>query len=228
MRVISDTGDNLGVLHKEEALRSAKKEGLDLVEVSPSASPPVCRITDYSRFKYEWKKRQKENKAKTKKVVVKEIRFGPNTNDHDFNFKTRHAINFLSENAKVKAYVHFAGRSILFKDRGRELLGRFSESLKEHGTLEGEPVLEGKRMSVIFAPKKNAVKNKSTVSKPQEKVRTGSRAEEGEDKNSRQEVRKERGVQGVQGVQGMQGTQGEQGARKIERQVTERENKKTG
>lgn len=127
--------------------------GLDLVEISPNASPPVCKVIDYSKFKYEQKKKQKELKAKTLKTVVKEIRFGPNTDEHDFNFKLKHAINFLKEGAKVKAYVHFAGRTIVYKERGEILLLKFIQELEDYGKVEQLPRLEGKRMIIIISPK---------------------------------------------------------------------------
>ena len=128
--------------------------GADLVEISPNADPPVCRIIDYSKFLYQLKKKQKEIKAKSVKVVVKEIRFGPQTDDHDFNFKLKHAIGFLQEGAKVRAYVFFKGRSILFKDQGADLLERFVNALEDYGKLESAPMLEGKKMIVVIAPKK--------------------------------------------------------------------------
>jgi translation initiation factor IF-3 len=131
----------------------AKSQGLDLVEISPKADPPVCKIIDYSKFKYEQKKKQKEIKAKAQKTVVKEIRFGPNTDEHDFNFKLNHAIKFLKEGAKVKAYVHFVGRTIVFKERGEILLLKFAQALEDYGKVELLPKLEGKRMSIILAPK---------------------------------------------------------------------------
>lgn len=131
----------------------ARSQGLDLVEISPTADPPVCKIVDYSKFKYEQKKKQKEIKAKAQKTVVKEIRFGPNTDDHDFNFKLNHAIKFLKEGSKVKAYVHFVGRTIVFKERGEILLLKFAQALEEFGKVELLPKLEGKRMSIILAPK---------------------------------------------------------------------------
>lgn len=137
-----------------EALRLAEEAGLDLVEISPGAVPPVCRIIDYKKFLYEQKKKQKELKAKAAKVVVKEIRFGPNTDDHDFEFKLNHAIKFLGEGSKVKAYVFFKGRSIVFKERGEELLLRFADRLEEYGKPEALPQLEGKRMQIMLAPKK--------------------------------------------------------------------------
>ena len=132
----------------------AEEAGLDLVEISPNAKPPVCKIIDYSKFKYEQKKKQKEIKAKAQKTVVKEIRFGPNTDKHDLDFKTKHAINFLQEGNKVKAYVQFFGRSIVYKDRGRELLVQFTENLKDYAKLEQAPRMEGRRMTVMFAPLK--------------------------------------------------------------------------
>ncbi len=131
----------------------AKAEGLDLVEISPKAEPPVCKVIDYSKFKYEQKKKQKEIKAKAQKTVIKEIRFGPNTDDHDFNFKLNHAIKFLKEGAKVRAYVHFYGRTIVFKERGEILLLKFAQALEEYGKVEQLPKLERKRMYVILASK---------------------------------------------------------------------------
>ncbi len=131
----------------------AEEQSLDLVEISPKADPPVCKIVDYSKFKYEQKKKQKEIKAKAHKTVLKEIRFGPNTDEHDFNFKLNHAINFLKEGAKVKAYVHFVGRTIVFKERGEILLLKFAQQLEEHGKVEQLPRLEGKRMSIFISPK---------------------------------------------------------------------------
>lgn len=131
---------------------------LDLVEITPNADPPVCRVIDYQKFLYQQKKKQKEIKAKAAKVVVKEIRFGPNTDDHDFNFKLKHAENFLKEGSKVKAYVFFKGRSILFKEQGEILLLRFAQELEELGKVEQLPKLEGKRMIMFLAPK--AVKKK--------------------------------------------------------------------
>ena len=124
-----------------------------MVEISPNADPPVCKVVDYSKFKYEQKKKQKEIKAKTQKVVLKEIRFGPNTDEHDFNFKLKHAINFLQEGAKVKATVTFFGRSIVYKERGEILLLKFAQGLEEHGKVEQLPKLEGKRMSMLIMPK---------------------------------------------------------------------------
>jgi translation initiation factor IF-3 len=128
--------------------------GLDLVEISPSASPPVCRVIDYKKFLYEQKKKQKEMKAKTAKVVVKEIRLGPNTDDHDFNFKLNHAKKFLQEGAKVKVDVFFKGRSIIYKDQGEIILLKFAQELEDVGKVENLPKLEGKRMIMIVSPKK--------------------------------------------------------------------------
>jgi translation initiation factor IF-3 len=123
------------------------------VEISPNADPPVCKVVDYSKFKYEQKKKQKEIKAKAMKVVLKEIRFGPNTEEHDFNFKVKHAENFLQEGSKVKATVTFFGRSIVYKERGEILLLKFAQALEEHGKVEQMPKLEGKRMSMLLMPK---------------------------------------------------------------------------
>lgn len=131
----------------------AQEQGLDLVEISPTADPPVCKIIDYSKFKYEQKKKQKEIKAKAQKTVLKEIRFGPNTDEHDFDFKVKHAINFLKSGAKVKAYVHFVGRTIVFKERGETLLLRFAQALEEVARVEDMPKLEGKRMILMLSPK---------------------------------------------------------------------------
>ena len=139
---------------------------MDLVEISPNADPPVCRITDYQKFLYQQKKRQKEQKAKSVRVVVKEIRFGPQTDDHDYNFKLRHAKEFLDEGAKVKAYVFFKGRSILFKEQGEVLLLRFANDLEEYAKLDQMPVLEGKRMTIMLSPKKS-VSSKVAAAKQQ-------------------------------------------------------------
>ncbi|GAA0190292.1 hypothetical protein GCM10009122_51720 [Fulvivirga kasyanovii] len=137
----------------EQALKMAREQNLDLVEISPKADPPVCKIIDYSKFKYEQKKKQKEIKAKAQKTVIKEIRFGPNTEEHDFNFKLNHAQKFLKEGAKVKAYVHFVGRTIVFKERGEILLLKFAQALEDYGKVEQLPKLEGKRMTMFIAPK---------------------------------------------------------------------------
>ena len=137
----------------QQAIKIAQELGLDLVEISPNADPPVCKVVDYSKFKYEQKKKQKEIKSKTQKVVLKEIRFGPNTDEHDFNFKVKHALNFLKEGAKVKATVYFIGRTIVYKERGEILLLKFAQTLEEQGKVEQLPKLEGKRMSIIVTPK---------------------------------------------------------------------------
>src|SRR5690606_36306871 len=137
----------------QQAIRIARDQGLELEEISPNADPPVCKVVDYSKFKYEQKKKQKEIKSKTQKVVLKEIRFGPNTEEHDFNFKVKHAQNFLQEGAKVKATVTFIGRTIVYKERGEILLLKFAQALEEHGKVEQLPRLEGKRMSIIIAPR---------------------------------------------------------------------------
>ena len=151
-------GDNVeqGVYTIQQALRIANDQELDLVEISPNVNPPVCRVVDYQKFIFQLKKKQKEQKAKSVKVVVKEIRFGPQTDDHDYNFKLKHAKGFLSEGSKVKAYVFFRGRSILFKDQGEVLLLRFANDLEDYGRVESMPVLEGKRMTIMIAPKKTA------------------------------------------------------------------------
>ena len=148
-------GENVevGVYPTSEAQRMAQDQGLDLVEISPAADPPVCKIIDYNKFLYEKKKKEKEMKANSKVSEVKEIRFTPNTDDHDFDFKSKHAENFLKDGNKVKAYVQFKGRAIMFKERGELLLLKFAERLVEVGTLESMPKLEGKRMFAIFAPK---------------------------------------------------------------------------
>ena len=138
----------------QAALELANELELDLVEISPKADPPVCRIIDYKKFLYAQKKKQKEIKAKQSKVVVKEIRFGPNTDDHDFQFKLNHARKFLMDGAKLKAYVFFRGRTIVFKERGEILLLRFATELEDIGVIEQMPKLEGKRMTVMFNPKK--------------------------------------------------------------------------
>lgn len=157
-REVRLVGDNVetGIYSIQEALRIADEQGLDLIEISPNAAPPVCKILDYQKFLYQQKKRQKEQKAKSTKVVVKEIRFGPQTDDHDYNFKLKHAMGFLQEGSKVKAYVFFKGRSILFKEQGEVLLLRFANDLEDYGKVEQLPVLEGKRMIIMLSPKKKA------------------------------------------------------------------------
>lgn len=152
VRVVGENVEQ-GVYPIKQALLMASEQSLDLVEISPTANPPVCKITDYSKFKYEQKKKQKEIKAKASKTVLKEIRFGPNTDDHDFEFKLKHAINFLKEGAKVKAYVHFKGRTIVYKERGEILLLKFAQALEEYAKVEQLPKLEGKRMFLFLSPK---------------------------------------------------------------------------
>ena len=149
-------GDNVeqGIYSYQEAMRIADEQELDLVEISASANPPVCRILDYQKYLYQQKKRQKEQKANSAKVVIKEIRFGPQTDEHDYSFKLKHAIEFLKEGSKVKAYVFFKGRSILFKEQGELLLARFCQDLEEYGKPDRVPTLEGKRMIVNLSPKK--------------------------------------------------------------------------
>ena len=153
VRVVGENIEAPVVLPIREAIKLADEMELDLVEISPKAEPPVCRIVDYQKFLYQQKKKAKEIKAKAVKVVVKEIRFGPQTDDHDYNFKLRHAENFLKEGAKVKAYVFFRGRSIVFKEQGEILLLRFATDLEELAKVEMMPKLEGKRMSIMLAPK---------------------------------------------------------------------------
>ena len=155
VRIVGDDTEPQ-VMPTAKALQIAERKGLDLVEISPNAVPPVCRLIDYSKFLYQQKKRQKEMKAKQVKIEVKEVRFGPQTDDHDYNFKLKHAKEFLSEGNKVKAYVFFKGRSILFKEQGEVLLLRFANDLEEYGKVEQMPVLEGKRMILFMAPKKTA------------------------------------------------------------------------
>ena len=154
VQVIGSEGENLGVLNTNEAISVAKNLGLDLIEIAPNANPPVCKIIDYKKFLYEQKRKQKEMKSKQVKVVLKEIRFGPNTDEHDFQFKLKHAIKFLSEGAKLKAFVFFKGRSIIYKDRGEILLLKFAQELEEYGVLEKMPELQGKKMTIIINPKK--------------------------------------------------------------------------
>ena len=153
VRIVGDEGEPQ-VLPLSQALKMAADQELDLVEISPNAQPPVCRIIDYSKFLYQQKKRQKEQKAKQVKVNVKEIRFGPQTDDHDYNFKLKHAIGFLEDGDKVKAYVFFKGRSILFKEQGEVLLLRFANDLEDYAKVDQMPLLEGKRMIIFLSPKK--------------------------------------------------------------------------
>ena len=156
MKEVRLVGDNVetGVYPIEQAMKFASEQELDLVEISPTAVPPVCKIVDYQKFLYQQKKKEKEQKAKTAKVVLKEIRFGPQTDDHDYNFKLKHAVGFLKEGCKVKAYVFFKGRSILFKEQGEVLLLRFANDLEEYAKVDSLPKLEGKRMILMLSPKK--------------------------------------------------------------------------
>ena len=163
VRIVGDDIES-SVVSISKALQMAEQRGVDLVEISPNAEPPVCRLIDYSKFIYQQKKHQKEIKAKQVKVDVKEIRFGPQTDDHDYNFKLKHAQGFLSDGDKVKAYVFFKGRSILFKEQGEVLLLRFAADLEEYGKVEQMPQLEGKRMIMFLAPKKQAAPKKSQES----------------------------------------------------------------
>lgn len=159
VRVVGDDGST--VMPTRQALDIARDKGVDLVEISPNAQPPVCRIIDYSKFLYQQKKRAKELKAKQVKQEVKEIRFGPQTDDHDYNFKLKHAKEFLEEGNKVRAFVFFRGRSILFKEQGEVLLLRFANDLEEYGKVEQMPALEGKKMFLYLSPKKAGVAKKS-------------------------------------------------------------------
>ena len=165
VRIVGDDIES-AVYPIAQALKMAEEHDADLVEISPNAVPPVCRIIDYSKFLYQLKKRAKEQKAKQVKVNVKEIRFGPQTDDHDYNFKLKHAIGFLQGGDKVKAYVFFKGRSILFKEQGEVLLLRFANDLEEYAKVEQMPLLEGKRMTIALAPKK-AGSPKKAAPKPE-------------------------------------------------------------
>ena len=180
-------GDNIEskVYPIAQALRIAEEHEADLVEISPTAQPPVCRVIEYSKFLYQLKKRQKEMKAKQVKTEVKEIRFGPQTDDHDFNFKKNHAISFLKDGNKVRAYVYFKGRSILFKEQGEVLLLRFANDLEEYAKVEMMPVLEKKKMTIVLSPKKEIIKkkgadNKNAQPKPQKPAAVPVSAQENE------------------------------------------------
>jgi translation initiation factor IF-3 len=153
VRVVGENVEN-GIYPLREAIAIAEGLNLDLVEISPTANPPVCKVIDYKKFLFEQKKKQKEIKAKSAKIVVKEIRLGPNTDEHDFQFKLKHAMKFLEEGAKVKVDVFFRGRSIVYKDQGEIVLLRFAQELEEYGKVEQLPKLEGKRMIMMIAPKK--------------------------------------------------------------------------
>jgi translation initiation factor IF-3 len=154
VRLVGDNVGEPGIYSIKEALKFAEEQELDLVEISPKADPPVCKIIDYSKFLYEQKRKQKEMKSKATKVILKEIRFGPNTDEHDYNFKKNHAVKFLEEGSKLKVYVFFKGRSILFKEQGEILLLRLAQELEELGKVEQLPKLEGKRMIMLISPKK--------------------------------------------------------------------------
>ena len=166
VRIVGDNGST--VVPTRDALNMAREQGVDLVEISPNANPPVCRLIDYSKFLYQQKKRAKEMKAKQVKVEVKEIRFGPQTDEHDYQFKLKHAKEFLEEGNKVRAYVFFRGRSILFKEQGEVLLLRFANDLEEVGKVESMPSLEGKKMFIYLAPKKAGVAKKSQQARDRE------------------------------------------------------------
>lgn len=188
-------GDNVeqGIYKTSDALRLAYRKSLDLVEIAPNARPPVCRIIDYSKFLYEKKRKEKEIKAKAQKTVVKEIRFTPNTDDHDFEFKLKHAERFLEEGAKVKAYVQFKGRAIVFKERGELLLLKFAERLTEVGALEQMPRLEGKRMFAFISPKKSA----KTVKPPKAKTTKPEPKKPAKEPNKKPEVEVEEDVMDI-------------------------------
>ena len=166
VRVVSEDGSE--VMPTRKAMDLARQQGVDLVEISPNAQPPVCRLIDYSKFLYQQKRRQKEMKQKQVKVEVKEIRFGPQTDEHDYQFKLKHAQEFLLEGNKVRAYVFFRGRSILFKEQGEVLLLRFANDLEEYGKVESMPALEGKKMFLYLAPKKAGVAKKSQQKRDRE------------------------------------------------------------
>lgn len=197
VRIVGDDDIESKVYPIFQALKMAEEREMDLVEISPNAEPPVCRIIDYSKFLYQLKKRQKEQKAKQVKVNVKEIRFGPQTDDHDYDFKLKHAKGFLEDGDKVKAYVFFKGRSILFKEQGEVLLLRFANDLEEHAKVDQMPVLEGKRMTIFLSPKKKEGQKKVvsttpttssaklTVVKADKTVKAENSSEEDDDKEVR-------------------------------------------
>ena len=177
VRIVGEDVESI-VMPLNKALALAEEKELDLVEISPNATPPVCRLIEYSKFLYQLKKRAKEQKAKQVKIEVKEIRFGPQTDEHDYNFKLKHAISFLQDGDKVKAYVFFKGRSILFKEQGEVLLLRFANDLEEYGKVDMMPVLEGKRMTIMLSPKKAQALKKAQApakeAKPEQKTETKS------------------------------------------------------
>ena len=176
VRIVGDGGST--VMPTREALDMARQQGVDLVEISPNANPPVCRLIDYSKFLYQQKKRAKEMKQKQVKQEIKEIRFGPQTDEHDYNFKLKHAKEFLEEGNKVRAYVFFRGRSILFKEQGEVLLLRFANDLEEYGKVEQMPSLEGKKMFLYLSPKKAGVAKKSQQKRDRERDEAEAKAEE--------------------------------------------------
>ncbi|OFQ27640.1 translation initiation factor IF-3 [Prevotella sp. HMSC073D09] len=182
VRIVNEGGST--VMPTRQALDMARSQGVDLVEISPNAQPPVCRIIDYSKFLYQQKKHAKEMKAKQVKVEVKEIRFGPQTNEHDYNFKLKHAKEFLDAGNKVRAYVFFRGRSILFKEQGEVLLLRFANDLEEYGKVEQMPALEGKKMFLYIAPKKTGAVKKSQQKLDREKRENETKNAETEDGNT--------------------------------------------
>ncbi|MBQ5663744.1 MAG: translation initiation factor IF-3 [Bacteroidaceae bacterium] len=179
VRIVGDDIESV-VMPLQKALSLAEERELDLVEISPTAVPPVCRLIEYSKFLYQLKKRAKEQKAKQVKIDVKEIRFGPQTDDHDYNFKLKHAISFLKDGDKVKAYVFFKGRSILFKEQGEVLLLRFANDLEEYAKVDMMPVLEGKRMTIMLSPKKAQAPKKQVQpkeAKPEQKSANETKSE---------------------------------------------------
>lgn len=182
VRIVNEGGST--VVPTRQALDMARSQGVDLVEISPNAQPPVCRIIDYSKFLYQQKKHAKEMKAKQVKVEVKEIRFGPQTDEHDYNFKLKHAKEFLDAGNKVRAYVFFRGRSILFKEQGEVLLLRFANDLEEYGKVEQMPALEGKKMFLYIAPKKTGAVKKSQQKLDREKRENETKNAETEDGNT--------------------------------------------
>jgi len=188
VRIVGE-GIESRVVSLEVALRIAEGRDEDVVEISPTANPPVCRIIDYSKFLYQQKKKAKEQKAKQARIDVKEIRFGPQTDEHDYNFKLKHARGFLADGDKVKAYVFFRGRSILYKEQGEVLLARFAADLEEYGTVTSAPVLEGKRMTMFISPKKGApkpVKN-AAPQKDSKAEKNDSKAEQNDSKEEQNE-----------------------------------------
>ena len=188
VRVVGDDIES-NVYPLAVALKIAEEHDSDLVEISPNAVPPVCRVIDYSKFLYQLKKRQKEQKAKQVKIEVKEIRFGPQTDDHDYNFKLKHAIGFLEDGNKVRAYVFFKGRSILFKEQGEVLLLRFANDLENYAKVEQLPVLEKKKMTIVLAPKKEIVKKPGQRAAEAAKSMQKSAAERQAVKQERNEVK---------------------------------------